>query len=673
MRVACVSCFAAGAAAASDKGSPVQKVIELLGSLSAKIVAEGDAENRQYESFVEWCEDNAKEMQHELANANEEVEGLEASIEQAKSGIETAESRISELSDSIAEDEQELEKATDVRTTERKDWAKTDKSLAETIDTLTRAIAAMKVALQHEGEKGGAEGAFMQLDRVAVNKLVSSLSTLVDGSIFSTHDTKQVQAFLQSQQQESEGVSNEGLATVIQVLEDMLAKAESQRSDATKAETDAKFNFEMVKAALKQRGSKQNDELADTKKELASHRESLAVSEGDLKTAKKEQSTDASSLQTLQVDCMQTATDHEASVQGRSEELKALAAAKKIIEEKTGGAASRSFLLQISSDTESDQDNIVGVVQMLRTLGRKQNSMQISFLASKASSAVASGEGKDVFAKVKGLIEGMIQKLLEEAQKEGAEKAFCDKEMKETEEKKAEHEEDIDALTGKMNKADASIISLTNEIATLEAELGNIATSQKEMDQNRADEHKDYESASTDYQQGVEGVQMAIKVLKEYYGQSFLQQPAVGTHSASGGTAGGIIGLLEVAESDFSKLLAEVEADEKSAQNEYEAQTKANQISKTEKETALKYKNKEKAETEKALEELKADTQGEQSELDAVLDYYSGIKKRCIAKPEPYEERKRRREQEIEGLKQALDVLENETAFLAVRTVRRHI
>jgi peptidoglycan hydrolase CwlO-like protein len=665
MRVACVSCFAVAVSASAAKGSPVQKVIELLESLSSKIVAEGDAENRQYEQFVEWCEDNAKELQHELANAQAEVEELEAAVEQANSGIQTSEARINELSESIAEDEAELEKATELRTSERKEWTKTDKDLAETIDMLTRAVAVLKKQLA---------AGFMQIDKVAISKLVPSLSALVNGSIFATHDTQRLQAFLQAQQQDSESMGDEGLKTVVSVLEDMLAKAEEQRSKATGAEREAKFNFEMVKQALNERGAKQNDELADSKKALAGHKESLATSQGDLKSAKKDYGTDAASLQSLQVDCMQTATDHEASVDGRKEELKALAAAKKIIQEKTGGADGRSFLLQMSEDTEDDQSQgVVEVVRMLRSLGRKQDSMQISLLASKASSAVASGSGKDVFGKVKGLIEKMIQKLLDEAKKEGAEKAFCDKEMKETEEKKAEHEEDLDALTGKMDKADASISRLTSEIATLEAELGNIATSQKEMDANRAEEHKDYESAKTDYEQGVEGVQMAIKVLKDYYGQAFLQQPEVGTHSASGGSASGIIGLLEVAESDFSKLLAEVEADEKASQSEYDSQTKANAISKAEKETSLKYKTKEVAETQKELEELKSDRDGEQSELDAVLDYYSGIKKRCIAKPEPYEERKRRREQEIEGLKSALDVLENQVALLSVKTVKRHI
>jgi len=46
------------------------------------------------------------------------------------------------------------------------------------------------------------------------------------------------------------------------------------------------------------------------------------------------------------------------------------------------------------------------------------------------------------------------------------------------------------------------------------------------------------------------------------------------------------------------------------------------------------------------------------------MEYYGKIKERCIAKPESYEERKARREAEITGLKEALSILESETAFM---------
>mmetsp|Transcript_4722 Transcript_4722/g.10030 ORF Transcript_4722/g.10030 Transcript_4722/m.10030 type:complete len:132 (+) Transcript_4722:630-1025(+) len=131
--------------------------------------------------------------------------------------------------------------------------------------------------------------------------------------------------------------------------------------------------------------------------------------------------------------------------------------------------------------------------------------------------------------------------------------------------------------------------------------------------------------------------------------------------------------MLEVAESDFTKLLAEVESDEKESEKYYEETTQENKVATAEKKTALKFKGKEQAETKSELEELTGDRDSEQSELDAVLDYYSKVKKQCVAKPEPYEERKRRREAEMEGLKNALDILEgNAMAFLQVNRFRKH-
>jgi hypothetical protein len=47
-----------------------------------------------------------------------------------------------------------------------------------------------------------------------------------------------------------------------------------------------------------------------------------------------------------------------------------------------------------------------------------------------------------------------------------------------------------------------------------------------------------------------------------------------------------------------------------------------------------------------------------------VNEYYGKLKDRCVAKPESYEERKRRREAEIAGLKEALSVLETEVALV---------
>merc|ERR1719443_821882 len=105
--------------------------------------------------------------------------------------------------------------------------------------------------------------------------------------------------------------------------------------------------------------------------------------------------------------------------------------------------------------------------------------------------------------------------------------------------------------------------------------------------------------------------------------------------------------------------------------------TKENEITKTTKEQDVKYKSKEAKTLDKAVAENTGDREGLQTELDAVLDYWAKIQEECVAKPEPYEERKKRREAEIAGLKDALAILEGEAALIQKGsvhvTLRRHL
>merc|ERR1719146_224569 len=284
--------------------------------------------------------------------------------------------------------------------------------------------------------------------------------------------------------------------------------------------------------------------------------------------------------------------------------------------------------------------------------------------------------GADPFAKVKGMIQEMMEKLLAEAKEEADKKA-----------KRDDKQGEVDDLNTKIDKAAAKIAKLKEEVGVLEKELGEIAAEQKTADEIRASEKAAWAEAKSDFEQGLEGVQMALQVLRDYYAQKedateLLQggdnddlgaAMSLAQNTKSSGAAGGIIGMLEVAESDFSKMLAEGSAAEDQAQKEYDTVTEDIRVTTAAKTTEVKYKNKDKKETEAYLEETKSDLGTSQTELGAVLEYWEKLQPQCVAKPEPYEERKKRREKEIAGLKDALKILEEESApeaFLQMR-VRR--
>merc|ERR1719152_480796 len=135
--------------------------------------------------------------------------------------------------------------------------------------------------------------------------------------------------------------------------------------------------------------------------------------------------------------------------------------------------------------------------------------------------------------------------------------------------------------------------------------------------------------------------------------------------------------MLEVVESDFSKGLAEIIAVEEEAAAAYEKQTKENAVAKTTKEQDVKYKTKEFTGLDKTIGELTSERSGVEDELNAVNEYLESLDKKCTYKVESYAERKARRQAEIDGLKEALTVLENETAFVQTHSkhflrVRKH-
>merc|ERR1719275_56943 len=186
----------------------------------------------------------------------------------------------------------------------------------------------------------------------------------------------------------------------------------------------------------------------------------------------------------------------------------------------------------------------------------------------------------------------------------------------------------------------------------------DIAASQAKMDKIRAEENKAYLQNKADMEQGIKGIQAALKVLTEYYAKSDK------AHSAAQGAGEGIIGLIEVIESDFQKGLSDMTGAEESAQAEYEQLTKDNEIATTTKTQDVKYKTKESKDLDKATAEAESDRSGVQTELEAVEKYLAELHEQCDETAPTYKEHVRRRSAEIAGLKEALQILEGEAALL---------
>jgi len=572
-----------------------------------------------------------------------------------------------------------LKAATAVREKEVATFEASEKELTDAINALDRAIGILGK------EMAKSPAALAQVDTSSLENMVKSLGAVIDAASFSAQDQKNLVALVQSQQ----GAGDEELGApaaavyksksggIFDILEDMKEKAEGQLGDLRKAESTTKHNYDMLKQSLTDEIEADSSDMNKEKSLKASSEESKAVAEGDLAETVKGLAEDKKALATASSTCMTVAADHEATVKSRTEELNAIATAKKILSETTSGAVGQSYsFLQMESRTDLANAEVVGLV---KKLAKESHSAALAQLASRIAAVIRYGSagGEDPFAKVKGLITDMISKLESEAKSEATEKAYCDEELAKTEAKKSELDSVITRLTSKIDLAAAKSAGLKDDVKTLSAELATLSREQAEMDSIRAEEKATFDTAKAELSAGIAGVQKALGVLKDYYQGSaalvqsgsnfdaFMQQPAAPKqHSASGGAGGSIIDILEVCESDFAKNLATEETQEADAVSTYESTTQENKMSTTMKSQDAKYKTKEHKGLDKSVADLGGDRDTTSTELGAVLEYYGKLKERCIAKPESYEERKARREAEVTGLKEALTILENETAFM---------
>jgi chromosome segregation ATPase len=657
-------------AANAAKVSPIEQVVTMLSDLEAKILGEGQAGQKVYEEFSEWCEDRSRNVGFEIKTGKSQVQELNAAIDKETATAESLTAKIEELTSAISVDEADLKAATTIRAKEEASFNANQAELTEVIGTLQRAIS----ILEKEMAKSGSSASMMQLK--SANNVAQALSVMVDAMSLSSADASKLQSFMQNSEEDDQepgapagAVFKSSSGGIVATLQELYEKAEAQLAEARSTETQNVQAYQMLHQSLEDEIKYGNQDLDKAKKGLAGSQEAKATAEGDLSVTSKDLDEDVATLSTLHADCMKGAEDFEAETKSRGEELKALAEAKKVIKETTSGAADLSYsFLQVSRSSLSSAADLANfeAVRFVRDLSEKLKAPVLAQLASRMAAAMRmGGQDADPFGKVKGLISDLIERLEAEGEADATEKAYCDKEMAYTENKKADKEATISKLSTSIDSMSAKSAKLKSHVAELQKELASLARSQAEADKLRSEEHAIYETDSAEMEQGIKGVQQALKVLRDYYASDGKE------HGAAEGAGEGIIGLLEVVESDFSKGLAEMKADESDAESDHDKLTKTNEITKATKDQSVKYKTKEFKGLDKQVAEATADRSTVQTELDAVNEYYASLQGRCVAKAETYAERTQRRSAEIAGLKQALQILDGEAVLIQQTTNRK--
>jgi len=301
----------------------------------------------------------------------------------------------------------------------------------------------------------------------------------------------------------------------------------------------------------------------------------------------------------------------------------------------------------------------------------------------------------DPFQKVSKMIKDMIQKLMEEATEEAEHKGFCDTELGTNKITRDSKSDEVASLTADIEELTARIAQLASEIGALgDAIAASDAAMAKATAMRQAEKEKNTATIS-DATVAQEAVAQATSVLKEFYDKAATQTalsqetpvegpikydkralaiigggsaamlqvpggPEMEAGTYTGMENGGVMGMLEVIESDFARLLSETTAAESEAQKEFEQFSNDSAQDKAVKGQEMKNKSTERTKKESALQSSKKDLAGSQEELDAAMAYFEKLKPSCVDAGVSYEERGARRKEEIESLQEALKILSGE-------------
>lgn len=297
---------------------------------------------------------------------------------------------------------------------------------------------------------------------------------------------------------------------------------------------------------------------------------------------------------------------------------------------------------------------------------------------------------------------GMLKDLATKAEEEGKEEAlafqkfeyWCKNSVKELNKAIADENDNIDALSSKIEAKTKESKALKKQIDGLTDQLGKLEASAKKARDQRKDENDLYEKARDDTQDTIDAMTECIEALKDAKSDtSFAQaqqkvasvmsllQFKVSDHDSKvlksftdpseimamgdkGGhvkkysfKGGNVIELLKNLKLKFEDDLTQIEKEETNAQNGYDLARKARDNAIDAAEDSKDEKEDLKGEVDSEKNEAENDLSNEKEELEADTGTLEATQKSCSVKKSEWDERSSIRTNEIAAIGQAVKIL----------------
>jgi hypothetical protein len=413
---------------------------------------------------------------------------------------------------------------------------------------------------------------------------------------------------------------------IIDLLKKINGDFDERLSDLQKQEMKDKHAHTLLMADLttqKNAATASHQEKSEVK---AKALEDAAEAKSSLADTTAVRDSDAKYLSDLEATCSQKASDFEARPQLRAGEIEALTQATEVL---AGGAVSGAAaehlpaLVQVKGHSFAQMRAVSNNPTQLRVAAYLKDAGDR--IHSKVLSALSVREAYDPFKTVKKMIKDMVVKPMEQAAEEQEHKGWCDTELATNEQTRKEKTEAVEALHAEIDELEATIAQLSNEITELNQAIADSDKAMEEATQMRETEKAKNTKTIADAKAASEAVANGLNVVQEFYAKAgqataLLQkkamagQPAIFDEAFTGmrSETGGVIGMIEVIQSDFARLESETTASEAAAAKEYSSFMSDSAADKASKTTDVQHKTAKRQNASQFLTERKDDLSGTQ-------------------------------------------------------------
>lgn len=660
----------AAATTGAAKVTPVEKVLEMLHDMLAKAEKGKKEEAVQWTAYKQFCTDAEKGKQDRVKAADIKIESLQADILAADAEVVRLEDEIEGHQSDIASYNASLANATAERKREREDYMALHQDYSESVTAVAKAIEVLKKQDFNRPQ------AAALLERVAASAPAAAKHA--------------IHAFLDQGGDELALVGEPGQAHayefqsggIVELLQELSDKFVSKRTDLEKEELENAHKYESLALDYQANIRSAKGEISKKTESAAKNRQESVAAATELSDLQATRADDVQFLDELHTTCNQKAADFESREELRAGEITALSKAIEILSSATVKGAAEKHLPASLVAAKSSKGKTTKALVQTHSLRKSSAQEQCAAFLQGASQRVGSSVllalsmrvRDDPFSKVKKMIQDLISRLEEEAQAEADHKKWCDDELSTNEATRTTKTTEVDGLHGTIGELESRIAVLQRTIADTSKAIAELAASMAKEVKLREEEKAANEDTIAEAVAAQMAVQQAITTLQDYYASAAENTAFVqGTHAKAPPIfeksfkgqqteSGNVIAFLQVIQSDFARLESKVSADEEAAQSEHDTFMTEAGTDKTQKEKDVSNAKTELQTKEMDLATAKNDLELAQSELDAALEYYDKLKPSCISATteSSWEERVKRREEEVATLKEALSILSGE-------------